>query len=83
MTPVDRDILEMLQNGDERELVLTPGVLAENIDWGRGTVRNHLQKLREHGMVTYYDEERSLYQLSERGREYLAGDLDVAELEEE
>ena len=82
MTPVDRDILELLRNPEGRELVLTPALIAENIDWGRGTVRQHLIELREHGLVEYHHEDRSIYRLSERGRDYLSGDLDPAELEE-
>ena len=71
MTPVDRDILELLQNGDEQELILTPGVIAVNVDWNRGTVRQHLQDLRDHDMVAYYDEERTLYKLTDRGHAFL------------
>jgi hypothetical protein len=54
MTPIDRDILQRLQNRDD-ELVLT---------------------LRDRELVGYDDdEERSIYQLSDRGRAWLAGGL--------
>lgn len=69
MTPVDRDVLELLSNGDRRDLVLTPSVIAANTDWKRQTVREHLLQLSEHELVEYYDESRALYQLSERGHE--------------
>ncbi|WP_276236439.1 MarR family transcriptional regulator [Halobaculum marinum] len=81
MTPVDRDILELLQNQDGRELVLTPGVIEANTDWGRQAVREHLMTLRKEGLVDYEDESRALYRLSERGRNYLEGRLAVEELE--
>ncbi len=82
MTPVDRDILELLANeGGVHELVLTPRVIAENTDWSRGTIREHLMALREHNLVEYYDKTGSLYQLSEQGRSYLAGNLSVETLE--
>ena len=80
MTPVDRDILELLQNGDQRELILTPGVIAANTDWKRQTVREHLLLLSDHGLVEYHDEPRALYRLSERGRSYLRGEVDVDSL---
>jgi len=83
MTPVDRDILELLENDPgKKELALTPRLISENTDWGADTVREHLLELRDHGLVEYRDEPAGIYQLSERGRNYLAGELDVGELEE-
>ena len=81
MTPVDRDVLELLRNGDERELALTPGVIAANTDWKRQTVREHLLQLSDERLVEYADEARALYQLTDRGRRYLRGDLAVEALE--
>ncbi|WP_335999188.1 ArsR family transcriptional regulator [Halorientalis halophila] len=81
MTQVDRDVLALLRNGDERELVLTPGVIAVNTDWKRQTVREHLLRLSEAGLVEYQDESRALYRLSGRGHRYLRGDLAVEALE--
>ena len=83
MTPADRAILERLANDDCGELVLTPGLIAANSDYARTTVREHLPVLLEHDLVEYYDEDRAIYQLSDRGRQYLAGELDVSELEED
>jgi DNA-binding GntR family transcriptional regulator len=76
MTPVDRDILELLQNeGGVRELVLTPRVIADNTDWSRDTVREHLMILRDEGLVEYYDESGAVHQLTDEGRGYLTGDI--------
>ena len=84
MTPVDRDILELLANEPgAKELVLTPRLISENTDWGYDAIREHLLVLRDNGLVEYFDEDIGIYQLSERGRSDLAGDLDVAELEDE
>ncbi|GAB3676746.1 hypothetical protein GCM10028856_35250 [Halopiger thermotolerans] len=84
MTPVDRDILELLRNeGGRTELVLTPRLIAENTDWGRQTVREHLMVLREKDMVEYYDESGGIHQLSDRGRAYLEGEIAVEELEDD
>ena len=82
MTPVDRDILELLHNeGGSHELVLSPRILAENSDWSRQTVREHLMTLRDRGLVEYYDETGGIYQLSDCGRAYLTGELSVEKLE--
>ncbi|ELY68645.1 ArsR family transcriptional regulator [Natronobacterium gregoryi SP2] len=84
MTPVDRDILELLYNkGGAHELVLSPRIIAENTDWSRQTVREHLMSLRTHDLVEYYDETGGIYRLSDRGRAYLEGELDATELEDD
>ncbi len=83
MTPVDRDILELLQNEGNHELVLTPRLIAENTDWERDTVRSHVLTLAEHGLIEYHDESAGIYRLSERGRAYLRGEIAPEELEAE
>lgn len=83
MTPVDRDILELLENQGNKELVLNPRLIAENTDWKRATVREHVRTLYERGFLEYYDESGSIYQLSERGRAFLNNDLDVSKLEDD
>ena len=82
MTPVDRDILERLDNGGEDELVLTPALIAANTDWGHQTVREHVSDLRKHGLIEYHDQERGIYRLSSLGRQYLSGEVDVEYLED-
>ncbi|OYR61564.1 hypothetical protein DJ80_12200 [Halorubrum ezzemoulense] len=81
MTPVDRDILERLENGDEDELALTPALIAVNSDWGHQTVREHVSILRKQGLIEYYNQDRGIYCLSERGRQFLSGEIDPNELE--
>lgn len=83
MTPVDRDILERLRNEGNEEIVLTPALVSDNTDWGRNAVRKHMMTLRERGLVEYYDEDRAVYQLSERGRAWLQGELSTEELEDD
>lgn len=83
MTPVDRAILERLENRGNDELVLTPGIIAENTDFARPTVREHIGELRQRGFVEYYDEGRAIYQLTDRGRKWLNGELDPDELEDD
>ena len=82
MTPADRAILERLWNEGNDELVLTPALIAENTDYARTTVREHILKLRDHGLIEYHDKERAIYRLTQKGRAYLAGEIDVDELED-
>ena len=81
MTHVDRAILERLENEGNDELVLAPRPISDNTDFARSTVRNHLIDLREGGLVEYYDEEDGIYQLTDLGRRWLAGELETEELE--
>lgn len=81
MTPVDKAILERLLNEGNEELVLTPALIADNTDYARPTVREHMAILQEKGLVEYYDEDRAVYQLSKKGRSYITGELAVEELE--
>jgi DNA-binding PadR family transcriptional regulator len=37
--------------------------------------------LREQGLVTYYDEDRAIYQLTETGRQWVTGEIPTAELD--
>jgi len=82
MTPVDRDILERLWNKRNRELQLTPSMIAENVDWGHQAVREHVLTLHEQGLIEHADEDRGVYRLSERGRKWLEGKLPPEELED-
>jgi len=81
MTPADRVILERLRNEGNDELVLTPALIAENTDYARTTVREHLATLLERKLVEYHDKERAIYRLSDKGRQYLRGEIDVDEVE--
>jgi predicted transcriptional regulator len=66
-----------------QELILNPGTIEANTDWERQSIRQHILKLLEHGMVEYYDEDRALYQPSDRGRAWLTGHLTTEELEDD
>ncbi|OYR66488.1 hypothetical protein DJ79_12255 [Halorubrum ezzemoulense] len=81
MTPADRAILERLWNEGNDELVLTPALIAENSDYARTTIREHMIELRNHGLIEYHDEDRAIYRLTQKGRSYLTGELEIDELE--
>ena len=83
MTGNDDTILEYLH---EKDLALPPGALhfnlmREGIEIGYSTVRRRLKLLDSAGLIENEAEEGTYYAISERGRQYLAGDLDASELE--
>ena len=80
MTKSDPAILELL---DESDLDLPPAVISHNVDGvSHPTVKRRLPILDEHGLVERTSEKRGYYRVTERGRAYLAGDLNADDLEE-
>ncbi|WP_254810705.1 winged helix-turn-helix domain-containing protein [Natronosalvus amylolyticus] len=82
MTRADDAILEFLLNEGNQELICTPSVLEMNIEFGISTVRSRLRRLHEAGLVEYFDPDKGAYQISEKGKQYLAGELDADALEQ-
>ena len=78
MNQTDDRILETL---DESDLILTPAVLAKNLEYSRSWVSERISKLRETGLVENVD--GSYYRITDQGRAYLAGELDAEELKDE
>ncbi|GAA0524387.1 winged helix-turn-helix domain-containing protein [Halorubrum aquaticum] len=73
--PIDDRILEALATSG---LVLSPSVIAFNIDKARSEVNRRLSVLVDHGLVERV--KRGYYRVTETGEQYLAGDLDPDEL---
>ncbi|OYR58036.1 transcriptional regulator [Halorubrum ezzemoulense] len=73
--PIDDRILEALATSG---LVLSPSVIAFNIDKARSEVNRRLSVLVDHGLVERV--KRGYYTITETGEQYLAGDLDPEEL---
>ena len=76
MTKADDYILETLADS---ELVLTPSVIAYNINYTRNYVTSRLSELREAGLVER--PEAGMYKITDKGVAYLAGELDQTDLE--
>lgn len=74
--PTDERILEALQSSG---MILSPAVIAKNIDRSREEVTRRLTVLVEYGLVTRV--ERGYYEIDEAGEQYLAGELDADGLE--
>lgn len=75
MTSADNRILEFL---DEKDIVATPQVIAANIDYNRLYVNERIRILAQNDLVEKDD--KPLYQITERGRQYLRGELSVDDL---
>lgn len=81
MTRADDRILEFLLNQGNEPLNATPAMIEANIDYKISHVRNRIRKLHTADLVKYYDEERGIYQISNKGKEYLIGNLETGDLE--
>ena len=75
--PADDRILEALERG----LRLTPAVIAENIDKSRTHVSRRLADLTDYGLVE--KPKRGYYEITDLGRDYLAGEIDTDDFERE
>ncbi|WP_455447926.1 transcriptional regulator [Natrinema thermotolerans] len=73
--PTDERILEILDSG----LLLSPQVIAKNIDKSRVHVNRRLSVLVEYGLITRV--ERGYYEIAVPGVQYLEGELDADDLE--
>ncbi|WP_132059749.1 transcriptional regulator [Halorussus amylolyticus] len=76
--PIDERILEALESSG---MILSPAVIAKNIEKSRDEVNRRLSVLVDYGFVERV--ERGYYVVSERGEQYLAGELDAEELKSE
>lgn len=76
MTQLDDEILELL---DSSELILSPSIIALNIDRSREGVADRLAILTDYGLIERV--ERGKYQITKEGEQYLQGELDVSRLE--
>ncbi|MFB6253663.1 MAG: ArsR family transcriptional regulator [Halobacteriaceae archaeon] len=74
MQPIDDQILELFHSTD---LVLTPSIIAYNIDYSREETNRRLTKLANHDMVEKVD--RGKYRITELGQQYLEGPLSSTE----
>ena len=81
MTRADDRILEFLENEGNKPLISTPAVISVNTDYSIDYIRKRMVRLREGGLITYYDEDRGMYEITDRGRAYLAGALALDDID--
>lgn len=77
MNPVDDLILEYLEEEGQH----SPKILAENLKKHPNYIGARCRLLRDHGLLRNLG--RGLYQITEEGKQYLDGDLDAADLEDD
>ncbi|WP_455448159.1 transcriptional regulator [Natrinema thermotolerans] len=75
--PIDDRILETLESSG---LILSPAVIALNIDKSRDEVNRRLSVLVDHELVQRV--KRGYYEITNLGEQYLEGELDASELDE-
>lgn len=73
MLPIDDRVLNLFDSAD---LVLTPSIIAHNIDYSRDEVNRRLIELEKRGFVTRAD--RGKYRITALGRQYLNGDVSAS-----
>ncbi|RBI60128.1 phage repressor protein [halophilic archaeon] len=73
---IDYLLFGFFENHDIR---VTPKVVADNIGYGRNYTGKRLRALRDAGLLVQH--ENGAYELSDLGREFLAGDLTREEVE--
>lgn len=72
MRPIDERILELFHSSD---LVLSPSIIAYNIDYSSKEVNRRLSTLTDHGFIERV--ERGKYRMTDIGELYLQGRLTV------
>ncbi len=75
MNQTDDRILELLEESD---LILSPAVIAVNLDYTRNWVSRRISKLVEAGLIEQTN--GAYYAISEKGRSYLSGEIDEEEI---
>jgi len=76
MNQTDDRILELL---NESSLILSPAVIARNLQYSRSWVSERTGKLVNAGLVEQVDD--GYYRISGLGQAYLEGSVDAEELE--
>ncbi|WP_226022946.1 winged-helix domain-containing protein [Halomicrobium salinisoli] len=70
MTPMDDDVLRLFHS---KGLVLTPAIIAYNIDYSREEVNRRLAELEDRGFVERV--ERGKYRITDLGTQYVEGSV--------
>nr|WP_244877444.1 winged helix-turn-helix domain-containing protein [Haloferax prahovense] len=78
--PGDDRILELLS---ESGLILSPSVIAANLDYTRQHVSSRMGPLEEHGLIEKSGTGKGHYKITEKGQRYLDSELNKSDLSNE
>ena len=73
-------VLEFLE---DHNIAVPIGVLDNELDPSYQTIKRALDELETYGFILRDENYTSYFRITEKGRQYLAGDLDAGELEDE
>jgi DNA-binding PadR family transcriptional regulator len=74
MNKASDPILEFL---NEKEIAAPKGVLDNELDVAEATIKRGLRELEDRGFIERDPDYTSYYRITEKGRGYLAGDVDA------
>ena len=74
MNKASDPVLEFLQ---EHDIGITIGILDNNLDASKRTIGDALDELEDRGFVARDESYSSHYRITDRGRQYLAGELNA------
>jgi len=77
MSPIDYEILEFF---DSHDIQASPQVISANIGYDRNYTGKRCRNFTEYNILERH--ENGLYELTDDGRSFLAGEIDADELDE-
>ena len=83
MTRGDDRILEFLYNEGNKPIISTPAVISVNTNYSGDYIRKRVQRLRDAELIEYHNEDRAMFQITDRGIDYLNGELELDDFEYE
>ena len=76
-SPIDYEIMMFFEDHD---IIASPKIISVNIEYDRRYTSKRCRKLEDTGLLTKEDD--GLYQLTDFGRSFLAGNVDADDLED-
>lgn len=77
MSPIHYEILQFF---DEHDIWITARGISVNINYNRNYTTRECTTLAKRGLL---EKDETVYALSDRGRRFLAGDVDASDLEDD
>lgn len=78
LSPIDYEILKFYE---EHDIQASAKVVSANIDYSRNYANRRFSTLRKSGLLQK-NPETELYELTEKARKFLSGELDVGDLKD-